>query len=67
MTFNLALTVVVIGFIVLLLAMEVYTAVKGIPTISERIQALGRSAPLVTVISAFVAGMLLTHFFACGC
>lgn len=51
------------AFVIFLFVIEAYTAAKGVPTISERVQRLGRSAPLVAVIVSFLAGVLLQHFF----
>jgi hypothetical protein len=67
-TVNVILTVVFVAFLVALLVIEAYTAAKHIPTISERLQRLGRSVPLVTVIVCALIGMLLVHFFGqSGC
>jgi hypothetical protein len=63
MTVNIVLVVVFVAFIIALLAIEAYTVAKGLPTISERIQRMGRSAPLVAVIVSCIIGMLLIHFF----
>lgn len=46
-----------------LFIIEAYTVATGQPTISERIQALGRSAPLVVVVVSTFVGMMLVHFF----
>lgn len=64
MIVNVVLVVVFVAFIIALLAIESYTVAKGIPTISERIQKMGRSAPLVAVIVSFLMGALLVHFFS---
>ena len=64
MNVNVALFVLIGAFIVALFVIEAYTAAKRIPTISERIQSMGRSAPLVVVVASFLAGALLVHFFA---
>lgn len=58
--------VLFVGFLVVavfLFAVEAYTVMTHQPTISERIQALGRSAPLVAVVVSCLAGMALIHFF----
>lgn len=65
MTLNLILTALFVAFVVALVVIEVFCAVTGRPTISERIQWLGRAAPLVPLAATFTAGVLLTHFFAC--
>jgi hypothetical protein len=57
------LTVVLIAFILALTAIEAYCVRRGIPTISERLQRLGRSTPLVTVLVCLVLGALAIHFF----
>ena len=64
MTVNLALFALIGAFVVALFVIEAYTAARHIPTISERIQSMGRSAPLVVVVASFLAGALLVHFFA---
>ena len=52
-----------VGSAVFLIAVEAYCVKTAKPTISERIQALGRSAPLVAVIVSCFVGMMLIHFF----
>ncbi len=64
MTINALLVSVLVAFVLFLGAIEGYTAVKGIPTISERLQSLGRSAPIVVVIVCTLLGVLLGHFWA---
>ncbi len=63
MIVDLALFLVSLAFAVFLLAVEAYCVATGQPTISERIQRVGRSAPLVAVIASFLAGAALIHFF----
>lgn len=63
MNVNVALFVWIGVFVIGLFVVEAYTAARGIPTISERIQSMGRSAPLVVVVASFIAGVLLQHFF----
>ena len=63
MSVDLALFVVSLAFALFLLGVEAYCVATGKPTISERIQHVGRSAPLVAVIASFLAGGLLIHFF----
>lgn len=60
---NLVLLALAIGVTVVLLGIEAYTVMNGKPTISARIQALGRSAPLVIILCSFFAGLFLQHFF----
>lgn len=66
MDVNIVLALLIGAFIVALFVIEAYTVAMDKPTISERIQAMGRSAPLVVVIVAFLAGALLIHFFGGG-
>ena len=63
MSVNIVLPLFVAAFVFGLFVIEGYTVATGKPTISERIQWLGRSAPLVVIIAAFLAGVLLDHFF----
>jgi hypothetical protein len=62
-TINALLLVGFLAFFLLCTAVEAYTVAKGLPTISERIQRAGRSAPLIAVIASFLCGALLIHFF----
>ncbi len=61
--FDIVLWGVVGLFVAFLFVMEFYAATHGVATISERIQRMGRSAPLISVIVSFLAGALLIHFF----
>ena len=63
MTVNLALVLGSAAWIIFLFAVEAYTAMKGIPTISERMTALGRSAPIVIMVTLYVLGVLADHFW----
>ena len=63
MSVDLVLFVVALAFAIFLFAVEAYCVATGKPTISARIQALGRSAPLVAVVVSCLAGMALIHFF----
>lgn len=63
MAVNIVLLVATLLWIGTLTAIEAYTAAKGIPTISERLQRLGRAVPLVVVTTCTLVGMLLIHFF----
>ena len=63
MSFDVVLWGVVGLFVAFLFVMEFYAATHDVPTISERIQRMGRSAPLISVIVSFLAGALLIHFF----
>lgn len=63
MSFDIVLWGVVALFVLFLFAMEFYAATHRIPTISERLQGMGRSAPLIAVVVSFLAGALLVHFF----
>ena len=64
MTINIVLLVATLAWIGSLVGIEAYTAAKGIPTISERLQRLGRAVPLVVVTVCTLVGMLLVHFFS---
>lgn len=63
MTINVILLVATLAWIGTLTGVEAYTAAKGIPTISERLQRLGRAVPLVVVTVCTLVGMLLVHFW----
>ena len=52
-----------VGSLLILGAIEAYTAVKGIPTISARVQKLGSRASIVVIWTSFVVGYLLAHFW----
>lgn len=62
---NIVLFAVALAFALFLFAFEAWTVATGRMTISERIQRLGRSAPLVVVVVCTLAGGLMVHFFAC--
>ncbi len=64
MTVNLVLTLGGGIFVAFLFAVEGYTAAKGLPTISDRLRSLGRSAPIVVVVACALLGILLGHFWA---
>jgi hypothetical protein len=51
------------GSILFLAIVEGYTAVKGLPVISERVARLGKNAQIVVIWTTFVIGYLLAHFF----
>lgn len=61
--FNEVLLIVSIVYVSFLFGMEAYSVKHGIPTISARVQALGRSAGIVVVATCLLAGILLDHFF----
>lgn len=63
MSINIALLVATLLWIGVLTGIEAYTAAKGLPTISERLQKLGRAVPLVVVTVCTLVGMLLVHFW----
>lgn len=63
LSLNALLVIGFVAFILFLLVVEAYTAVKGLPTISERLQRVGKTAPLVTVVVCTLTGMLVIHFF----
>lgn len=65
MSVNLLLVVAFVIVAVFLFAVEAFAVATGRPTISERIQRLGRSAPLVVVVVSVAVGGALVHFFAC--
>ena len=63
MTINAVLLVATLAWFALLVGVEAYTAARGIPTISERIQSANRHAPLIAVIACTLLAMLAMHFF----
>ena len=63
MTINALLVAILVIVLVALTAIEAYTAVKGLPTISERLQRIAKTAPLATVIVSLLVGVLMAHFF----
>lgn len=63
MTIDLILLVWFLGSSVFLFAVEAACVVLRVPTISERLQSLGRSAPLVGIVVAWLTGAALIHFF----
>ena len=42
---------------------EAWAAMTNRPSISERIQGMGRAAPIVVIVVCVAAGILLDHFF----
>lgn len=50
-------------WVIMLFAVEAYTAMNGLPTISDRIRSIGGQASIVVIISSFVIGYLLSHFW----
>ena len=63
MDVNLVLLIWLVGSLLFLLAVEAFTVWRGIPTISARVQALGRSAMIVVIWVMFAVGYLACHFF----
>ena len=63
MGLNVVLLVATLAWFLVLVGVEAYTAARGLPTISERIQRANRAAPLIAVIASTLVGMLLMHFF----
>jgi hypothetical protein len=51
------------AWVAMLIGVEAYTAMNGLPTISARIQALGASAQIVVILTSVVVGYLLAHFW----
>ena len=56
------LLVWLLGSLVLLAAVEAYTVMSGLPTISDRVRGLGDTR-IVLVLSVFITGYLAAHFF----
>jgi succinate dehydrogenase/fumarate reductase cytochrome b subunit len=52
-----------LGSAVLLAVIEALAGPLHVPTISERIQSIDRSARIVGVVVCVAAGILLNHFF----
>ena len=63
MDVNLVLLIWAVGSLLFLLAVEAFTVWKGIPTISARVQSLGRQATIVVIWAMFLLGYLSCHFF----
>lgn len=63
MSVNLVLFIWLLGSLLFLAALEAFTVWRGIPTISARVQALGRSATIVVIWVMFAVGYLACHFF----
>lgn len=64
MTIDALLTAVSVLYVLVLGSIEGYTAVKGIPTISDRLRSLGSHAPIVVVVVCTLIGVFLGHFWA---
>ena len=52
-----------IGSLVVLAGIETFAAIEHKPSISERIQGMGKAAPIVIIVVCVAAGILLDHFF----
>ena len=63
MDVNVILLVWALGSLLFLAAVEAFTVWRGIPTISARMQALGRNATIVVIWVMFILGYLSCHFF----
>lgn len=63
MTIDLVLVAWFFGSLAFLAAVETATVALGVPTISERVQTLGRKAVIVVIWASFACGFLLDHFF----
>lgn len=50
-------------WVALLFGVEAYTAMNGLPTISDRVRSLGASAQIVVILTSVVVGYLLAHFW----
>jgi cbb3-type cytochrome oxidase subunit 1 len=57
------LTIGTLAFVLMLVGVEAYTAMNGLPTISDRVRSLGDSASIVVVLTSLVIGYLLAHFW----
>lgn len=63
---NVVLAIWFVGSVVCLAAIEAFTVYDHIPTISERVQRLGRQVPLVSFLAVVATVALLIHFFFGG-
>ena len=63
MSVDLVLVLWFVGSLLFLFAVEAFTVWRGIPTISARVQALGRNALIVVIWAMFAVGYLSCHFF----
>jgi hypothetical protein len=63
MLVNISITLVVVLAALASIVIEAYCIAKGIPTISDRIQKAGRSAPILGIASTAITVALLIHFF----
>lgn len=52
-----------LGSTLLLGGIEAAAAIAHRPSISERIQGMGRAAPIVVIVVCTAVGILLDHFF----
>lgn len=51
------------AWVLILGGIESWAAITNRPSISERIQGMGRAAPIVVIVVCTAAGILLDHFF----
>lgn len=51
------------AWVLMLAGVEAYCAMNGLPTISDRVRALGASAQIVVILTSLVVGYLLAHFW----
>lgn len=51
------------GSLIFLGLVEAICVRLGLPTISERVQQLGRKAVIIVIWASFACGFLLDHFF----
>ena len=63
MDVNIVLLLWLVGSLLFLAAVEAFTVWRGIPTISARMQQLGRSATIVVIWVMFAVGYLACHFW----
>ena len=61
---NLAIAGSVLAIIAAWVAIEAYCAWKGIPTISERLKAAGKTATILPIAVSLAIGLLIGHFWA---
>lgn len=51
------------AWVAMLVGVEAYTAMNGLPTISDRVRSLGASAQIVVILTSLIVGYLLSHFW----
>lgn len=61
---NVAIAATFLAFVGSWIVIEAYTAAKGVPSISERLKAAGKTATILPIAAALALGLLVGHWWA---